>query len=258
MELSLVIPACNEEQRIEDTLENYIAFLMRSGIDFEIIVEMDGCTDGTADIVRRMSVTYPCVKVMEYKERLGKGGGLLKGFEIARGDIIGFVDADGSIQPMEMMKLLDSVRGGADCAIGSRRARGAMVTNQPPTRKVLSKCFNMMVRTLFLLPYKDTQCGAKVYRATVLNKVLGQIHVNGFIFDVVLLYQTKKNGFTVDEVAIIWEDKEGSKVNVISTTLDMFSSILKLRLYYSPFRRLLHSRPEVSGSIKDSAHYPRD
>lgn len=258
MELSLVIPACNEEQRIQDTLEKYVTFLLDSGISFEIIVEMDGCTDGTADIVHGMSSIYPCIRALEYKEKLGKGGGLLKGFQLAKGDVVGFVDADGSIQPMEMMKLLKRVQAGSDCAIGSRRVKGSVVSNQPRARRILSRCFNLLVRVLFLMPYKDTQCGAKVYRASSLNKILKEIHVNGFIFDVVLLYQTKKNGFVVDEVPIIWEDKEGSKVNMMFTTLDMFSSILKLRIYYSPLRRLLHHRSETPSAVKDSLHYPRD
>jgi glycosyltransferase involved in cell wall biosynthesis len=254
-----VIPACNEEQRIQDTLEKYVTFLLDSGISFEIIVEMDGCTDGTADIVRRMSAAYPCIRALEFKDKLGKGGGLIRGFQIAKGDIIGFVDADGSIQPPEMMKLLDRVRAGSDCAIGSRRVRGSVVSKQPRTRRVLSKCFNLLVRMLFLMPYKDTQCGAKIYRSGALKRILSEIHVNGFIFDVVLLYQTKKNGFSVDEVPIIWEDKAGSKVDIFSTTLDMFSSIIKLRIYYSPFRKLIHSHRDAPSSIKekDSVRYPR-
>jgi glycosyltransferase involved in cell wall biosynthesis len=258
LELSLIIPACNEEKRIQATLESYVSYLQKSGIRHEIIVEMDGCTDGTADIVRRMGLIYPQIRALEFKERLGKGGGLLKGFDVAIGDIIGFVDADGSIQPEEMMKLLDSVRAGSDCAIGSRRMKGAEVSNQNGVRRMLSKCFNIMVRTLFFMPYKDTQCGAKVYRAKALRKVLSEIHVNGFIFDVVLLYCTKKNDFSVTEIPIKWEDKAGSKVNVVSTTMDMFSSVLKLRIYYSPLRKLFQKKDNKKPSkIPDTVQSPR-
>jgi glycosyltransferase involved in cell wall biosynthesis len=258
LELSLVIPACNEEQRIQATLQSYVTFLIDTGISFEIIVEMDGCTDGTADIVRMMSARYPQIKALEYKDKLGKGGGLIQGFQIAGGDFIGFVDADGSIQPAEMMKIHNRVKASSDCAIGSRRVKGSVVTNQTRSRRVLSKCFNLIVRMLFYMPYKDTQCGAKIYRSAALKRILSEIHVNGFIFDVVLLYQTKKNGFTVAEVPIVWEDKAGSKVNAMYTTIDMFSSILKLRIYYSPFRRLLHSSSDAHGGIKDTVRSPRD
>ncbi len=257
MELSLIIPACNEEKRIQATLESYVSYLQSSGITYEIIVEMDGCTDGTADIVRKMGNMHPHIKALEFKERLGKGGGLLKGFDEATGDIIGFVDADGSIPPEEMMKILNAVRNGSDCAIGSRRMKGAEVSNQNGVRRTLSKCFNIMVRTLFFMPYKDTQCGAKVYRAKALRKVLSEIHVNGFIFDVVLLYLTKKNGFSVAEIPIKWEDKVGSKVNVVSTTMDMFSSVLKLRVYYSPLRKFLNKNEKKPSKKAEMVRSPR-
>ena len=238
MWLSLIIPAYNEEKRIKETLEAYRSKLLELGINFEIIVEMDGCTDRTPEIVRELAVKFPEIKFIEFKERLGKGGGLLKGFEIASGDVVGFVDADGSVKPSEFIKLLSEIERDYDIVIASRRAEGAVVRNQPLLRKVLSKGFNVLVKLLFRLPFKDTQCGAKVFRRNALEKILPEVNSKGFAFDVNLLYLATRNGFRIKEVGIRWEDKRGSKVKG-RTVVEMFLAVIKLRLRYSLLRFLL-------------------
>jgi glycosyltransferase involved in cell wall biosynthesis len=238
MFLSLVIPAHNEEKRIKNTLIRYLDVLLKYDIDFEIIAEMDGCTDRTSEIVRELADEHQEIVVLEFKEKLGKGGGIVKGFENARGDIIGFVDADGSVQPEDLIKLLKMIEG-ADGVIASRRAKGSVVVNQPFSRKVLSKCFNILVRVLFLLPYRDTQCGAKIFRRKVIEEILPLINTHGFAFDVNLLYLAKKKGFRIVEVGVSWEDKYGSKVKLRKAIPEMLFSVLKLRLYYSPLRFLV-------------------
>lgn len=239
MDLSLIIPARNEESRIRDTLEKYISYLKSSGLIFEIIVEMDGCTDKTSVVVQEFCRSHPEIKHVEFADRLGKGGGLLKGFEIADGDYISFVDADGSVEPAELIHLLDEVRSECDVAIASRRAPTAVVIDQPKSRKYLGRCFNTIVRVLFVLPFRDTQCGAKVFKRDVLEKTTVQTQINGFAFDVSLLYLIRRNGFHIKEVGIRWVDKDGSKVDIPHTTADMLSSILRLRLFFSPFKFLV-------------------
>ncbi len=236
--LSLIIPAYNGENRIENTLIDYRNTFHNLGLDFEIIVEMDGCTDRTPEIVRELSAKFPEIRFIEFKERLGKGGGILKGFEVARGDIVGFVDADGSVPPQEFVKLLEEIKNGYDGAIASRRAKGAIVKNQPLSRKILSKCFNIYVRLLFGLPFKDTQCGAKVFRREVLENILPKLNTKGFAFDVNLLYLIHKHGFKIKEVGVLWTDKYGSKVKISKAIMEMGLAVLKLRLYHSPLRFL--------------------
>lgn len=131
MRLSLIIPAYNEENRIKETLDAYIEKLHELGINFEIIVEMDGCTDRTSEVVKEMATKFPEIKFIEFKERLGKSGGLLKGFEIANGDVVGFVDADGSVKPQDFIKLLREIEKGYDGAIASRRAKGLKFLVRP-------------------------------------------------------------------------------------------------------------------------------
>jgi len=235
---SLIIPAYNEENRIKDTLEAYRDELHKSSIDFEIIVEMDGCTDRTPEIVKELATKFPEIKFIEFKERLGKGGGILKGFEVAKGSIVGFVDADCSVPPQEFVKLLKEIKNGFDGAIASRRAEGSIVKNQPLLRKVLSKCFNIYVRLMFGLPFKDTQCGAKVFRREVLEKILPQLNMKGFAFDVNLLYLVHKHGFKIKEVGVSWIDKYGSKVKILRAIVSMGLEVIKLRLYHSTLRFL--------------------
>ena len=210
MFLSLIIPAYNEEKRIKQTLVKYFNVLLKNNFNFEIIVEMDGCTDRTPEIVRNFAKKHKQIKILEFKKKLGKGGGILKGFEKANGEIIGFVDADGSVHPDDIVKLIKVLeKTKADGVIASRRMKESVVINQPFLRKVLSKCFNILVRILFFFPYKDTQCGAKFFRKNVIKEILPLMNTHGFAFDVELLYLIKKKGFKVVEVGVTWEDKHG-------------------------------------------------
>jgi len=240
--LSLVIPAYNERNRIGRTIVEYRDTLRKNGIDFEIIVEMDGCTDGTQEVVKRLSERIPELRYIEFDRRLGKGRGLKEGFKVTRGDIVGFVDADGSVPPQEFVRMVRELEKGYDVVIASRRAKGAKVRNQPTVRRILSKCFNIYVRTLFGIPYRDTQCGAKVFRRYVLEKVFEGLNSNGFAFDVNLLYLVHRAGFRVKELGVEWTDMYGSKVNVPKAVVEMGLDVLRLRLYHSPLRPLIWRR----------------
>jgi glycosyltransferase involved in cell wall biosynthesis len=243
LDLSLVIPACNEEDRIRSTLESYVLFLDLTGVRYEIIVEMDGCTDATSAVVKEFNANRPQIKRLEFKQKLGKGGGLLKGFEQSKGRYIGFVDADGSVQPDQFYKLFCKIAEGHDCVIASRKMPGAEVLYQPRSRRVMGRCFNILVRLLFGLPYKDTQCGAKIFRREVLDQALSGTNINGFAIDVSLLYLIVKSGFSIQEVGIKWEERDGSKVDIPHTVVDMLYSVIQLRLMFSPFRFLV-KRPK--------------
>lgn len=247
MKISLIIPAYNEDRRIGSTLSDYYnAFTGEEGFDvFEIIVEMDGCTDKTAEIVSEFSNYKDNVKFLEYDERLGKGGGLRRAFRAATGDIIGFTDADNSTKAKELIKLIRTLDlADVDVVVGQRYGG---FNNIPLVRRVFSRGFNLLVRLLFRLNIRDTQCGAKVFRKGVVKEVLSHLIIDDFAFDVNFLYSAKKLEFKIKEVEIEWEHNEGSRVKLFSTTIKMFISLLKLRLFYSPFRFLLkvNRREEV-------------
>lgn len=234
MHLSVIIPAYNEETRIERTITEYLDLLRKAGGDFELIVEMDGCSDGTSEIVRRLASKNPEIVVLEFSERMGKGGGIKKGFERSKGEIVGFSDADCSIAPREFIKLLKVMEaGGYDGVISSRRAKGATIEVRPPLRRrVASRGFNLMVRVLFFLPYRDTQCGAKLFTRNALEDIFAGMKINGYAFDVDLLYQAKKRKLRIKEVGIRWNYAAESKLRVCHAISEMFMCTVKLRLHY--------------------------
>lgn len=235
--VSIVIPAYNEEKRIKRTLLLFIKYFTRYLKDFEIIVEMDGCLDKTSQIVRHLAEQFPFIRYIEFKEKLGKGGGILKGISIANGDIIGFVDADGAIHPTEIIKLLDEFRNNnVDGVIASRRAKGSKVFGLSSLRHFLSIGYTILVKLFFLLPYSDTQCGAKFFRKEVIKSIAPLVKMKDYSFDVNLLYLAKKMGYNIKEIGIKWHHVTGSKVNIKWETVRMLLSLIKLRLYYSPFR----------------------
>ena len=165
-DLSIIIPAWNEERIIARTLTRYVEFFSDK-YDFEVIVVMDGCTDGTLDIVGDFSGKNPVVRSLHFPKRLGKGGGVMQGFKAAKGDLIAFTDADGATSHEEMARLIESV-GELDGVIGSRWLDGAVILKgESLGRRIASRGFNLLIRSMFFMPYSDTQCGAKVFKKHV-------------------------------------------------------------------------------------------
>jgi len=241
--LSVIIPAYNEEKRIKETLAGYRNYLSEKyGNDFEIIVVTDGCKDKTPVIVREFSQKYRNIWHLNFAERLGKGGGVIRGFKVAKGELIGFVDADGGARPEEFNKLVEASKF-YDGAIGSRWLNRSLVTvKEPLVREIGSRIFFLIARTLFGLPYEDTQCGAKVFRRRAVRDVIDEIYLTGFTFDLDLLYRMKKKNYKVEEISIRWEHQKGSKLNFKKIAPLAVISGLELRLMESRFNSLLKNR----------------
>ena len=152
----------------------------------------------------------------------------MEGFRHARGDILAFVDADESVSPSDLDKVISALDT-ADCAIGSRRAPGARITcRQPFKREAISRAFNMMVNMMFNLGIRDTQCGAKAFRKKVVRSVLPDIKSNGFEFDVELLWRIKKHGLSLIEVPIEWKHSEHSRFS-LNHAPRMFVNLMRIR-----------------------------
>ncbi len=238
MAVSLIIPAYNEERRIEKTLIKYYSYLSDKFRNFELIVITDGCKDRTPEIVSNFARKHPNVIHLNYPKKLGKGGAIIEGFKVANGNIIGFVDADGATPPDyldEIFKVLE--KNGIDGVIASRRVKGAkIIKKQPIIRRVLSLGFNILVRFLFLLPYSDTQCGCKFFRDYAVKKVLPELGLTDWAFDVDLLYRMKKHGFKVVEVPVTWMHVDDSKLDLKRTPIRMLLSVIGLRIKTSPFK----------------------
>src|SRR5437773_5922342 len=238
----LLIPAYNEEQRIEPVLRDYAAYFQKhySG-PFQIVVVLNGCTDNTIGVVRRVGQDYSSVTALEFPAPIGKGGALIEGLRLAPlADLIGYVDADGATAPPAFHDLVKHMNN-ADCAIGSRWVPGAVLhQSQSRKRQFASRLFHNVVQGLFWMGVRDTQCGAKVMRRAAVEKIHSSLRLADLAFDINLLYSLKKAGFKVLEVPTEWTDKIGSKVSFnAKTSLNILLSIVRLRLIYSPFYRML-------------------
>lgn len=236
--LLILVPAYNEEERIEPMLVEFAEYFERnySG-KFQLTVVLNGCRDNTLGVVQQVSEKHPSVTALEFAEPIGKGGALIEGLKLAPlADLIGYVDADGATGPKafhELVKLSDK----ADCVIGSRWLPGAVLhQSQTKLRRFVSRCFHLIVQTFLWLNIKDTQCPAKVMRRAAVEKIHENLMIADLAFDVNLLYSLKRGGFTILEVPTEWTDKIGSKVtqSLLRSSLAMFLSVVRLRVIYSP------------------------
>lgn len=245
---SIVIPAFNEEHRIVKTLLKWTEFLDEHfNRDYEILVVIDGCTDRTPSIVSDFAKKVDSVVPLLYPKRLGKGLALKEAFERARGDFIFFTDADASLPTGEFSKFTEAIKT-SDLAIGCRYWDGSTFEFGLPIRRlVLSRVFNALLHIAFkeLKGIRDTQCGAKILRRDVFLAVKDYLLIFDFAFDVNLVYSALRRGFTVANVYVDWnhyEDESKVSGNCWKIGFAMFISVLRLRVYYSRFRKLLYSR----------------
>src|SRR6266478_2244036 len=241
--LLLLIPAYNEERRIEPVLREYARYFQEHYPGkFQLVVLPNGCTDDTMGVVRRVAAEYPQISAKEFPGAIGKGGALIEGLKLAPlADLVGYVDADGASPPHafhELVKLTER----ADCVIGSRWLPGAVLHQaQTRLRRFTSRCFHLVVEALFGMHIKDTQCPCKVIRRTAVEKIYPSLRIADLAFDVNLLFSLKHAGFSVLEVPTEWTDKIGSKVtsSLLRSSLTMFLSVVRIRLIYSRYYKWL-------------------
>jgi len=222
---TLIIPAYNEEKRIGIVLEGL------KGATGRFIFIFDG-NDRTPDIVNDFSTRHPeiTIRLEQHKKRQGKGKAIIEGFRMATTPVVGFMDADGSTGMKEMELLIARING-ADGAIGSRWLPGSdLPRSQGLSRRIQSRAFNLIIRLLFGLSFKDTQCGAKVFKKSVIDAVLEDMVSAGFEFDVELLWRLCRKGYVIEECPIRWKNMGDSKVRGSDAT-GMFVGLLKLRFH---------------------------
>ena len=258
--LLLLIPAYNEERRIEPVLRDYAQFFGKnySG-KFQLVVVLNGCTDDTLGVVRRVAAEFPAVlRVLEFKEPIGKGGALIEGFKLASfGDLIGYVDADGATPPRAFLDLVRHI-GDADCVVGSRWLPDSVIhQSQTGHRRFASRGFHTIVQLLFRLNIHDTQCGAKVMKREAVEKIHSNLRIADMAFDINLLVSLKRAGYRIREVPTEWTDKAGSKVTLFRSSLTMFLSVVRIRLIYSPFYQWLRPLRPLEGWVYNKLRAPR-
>lgn len=230
---SIVIPAYNEAKRLPLTLARVLAFIERTGWDAEIIVVNDGSTDATADVVRGYAAQFPSVRLIDNIVNHGKGKSIRDGVLKADREIILFTDADNSTPIEYAENLVQYIRNGADIVIGSRWIDPKLQTSpQPLHRRLNGRLYNLLLRTILGLDFKDTQNGFKAFTRRAAKTIFALQKVGGWGFDAEILYQAKLHNFTVKEVPVEYiYYAEGSKINPYRDGARMFLELLLVRWY---------------------------
>ncbi len=259
--LLLLIPAYNEESRIEQVLRDYGQYFRDNYKGkAEIVVVLNGCRDNTLGVVKNVMRDFPAITFLNFPAPIGKGGALIEGLKLAPlADVIGYVDADGASSAQSAHDLVKRI-GEADCVIGSRWLPGAVLHQaQPWLRRFTSRCFHLVVESFFWMHIKDTQCPCKVAKRAAIEKIHASLCIADLAFDVNLLVSLKRAGFKVLEVPTEWTDKVGSKVSstLFRSSLVMFCSVFRLRLIYSPFYKWLRPLSPIEGWIYKKLRAPR-
>jgi len=242
--ISIIIPAYNEEKRIGKTIESYVNFFreekQKKDIgNFEILVVINGTDDNTENIVKRFAKKYKEIRWINFQEA-GKGFAITEGFKDTlkrKSQLIGFVDADMSTPPEAFYSLVKNIKK-YDGIIADRWDKKSTITpKQSFLRRFVSRGYNLIVRTLFLFPFRDTQCGAKLFRREILENNIKKLTTSNWGFDIALLYCLRKESDArIKSIPTVWQDKTGSKINLKETPIRMFASCIRLRLIHSPFR----------------------
>lgn len=224
LHLSVVIPAYNESGRLPDTLGRCRDWLQSSVASWEIIVVDDGSADDTRAMAERVAAGDPRVRVIAAAHG-GKGAAVRRGMLATRGRWCFFADADLSMDLNELPRFFAAE---GDVIIASREAPGAQRVGEPWSRHLIGRIFNLIVRMLAVPGVQDTQCGYKMFSAEAVRQLFPLTRLNGFAFDVELLYLARRAGLRIQEVPITWRYRPGSRVRV-QTGLAAFLQILEIR-----------------------------
>ena len=230
--LSIVIPAFDEERRILNTLEQVADFLAARPYSWEVVVADDGSRDSTntiaSDFSRLCQTDGGSIRVLTLPHR-GKGWAVRRGMLAARGQFRFICDADLSMPIEQVERFLPPELDDVDLVVGSREAPGSRRFGEPSGRQVLGRVYNRLVKTLAVPGLNDTQCGFKCFRGEVVPQLFQRQTIDGFAFDVELLYLAARDGLRVREVGIDWHYREHSKVRPLRDSLAMAWDLLKIR-----------------------------
>jgi dolichyl-phosphate beta-glucosyltransferase len=228
LKLSIVIPMYNEEYRISKTLYKIISYLDKEKYDYEIILVDDGSKDQTLNVIRKL--TNDRIRIISNTKNNGKGYVVRQGIMAAKKEWILFSDADLST-PIEELETIKNYIHSHDVVIGSRALKDSnILVYQPFYRAWSGKIFNLIVKLLAVRGIQDTQCGFKIFSKDAAQKIFSKQRLNGFGFDVEVLYLARKYGYKIKEVPVTWIDDANTKVGLFKDSIRMFADILAIRL----------------------------
>ncbi len=235
VDLSVVIPAYNEEHRISSTVGQVIEYLTLQEISSEVILVNDGSQDRTGDIMEQLVENYQSIHAIHLPENRGKGNAVRCGVLAAKGAYILFSDADLSTPVKEVSPLLSCLEDGYDIAIASRTLADSLVAvPQPWSRQVMGKVFRVLSKCV-IQGISDTQCGFKAFRRECAYDIFSHLHIERWCFDIEVLCMAQRRGYRIREVPVRWMDSKGSKIKKLRDSLGMLCDLLRIRYH------LLHS-----------------
>jgi dolichyl-phosphate beta-glucosyltransferase len=229
-DLSVVIPAYNEELRVLPTLERLHAHLSTQDMSYEIVVVDDGSRDKTCEVVELAAASIPNIILVRQRPNRGKGAAVRRGMLAARGRIRVMWDADCSMPPEELPRLLAPILDRrAEIAIGSRYAEGARTVKQPRYRVLWSRLCNRFIQRWLVPRVLDTQCGFKAFTSDAALNLFGSATIDGWAFDLEILALARRRGFAIDEVGVEWKDDGRSRVNPFTDFWKVIREALTIR-----------------------------
>jgi len=227
--VSIIVPAFNEERRIERSIAAIAQYMAGRREPHDIIVSDDGSVDRTADIIGVLQHTHPAIRLVRGARNAGKGSAVRRGVAHSTGDLVLITDADLATPIEEFEPLLAQLRAGADIAIGSRGMRGSqLVLRQPIYREMMGRLFNVFVQLAILPGVHDTQCGFKLFDGAVARRLFAHAKIDGFAFDVEVLGLAAQAGYHVAEVPVRWSHVNNSKVSLGRDSLGMFQDMVRV------------------------------
>jgi dolichyl-phosphate beta-glucosyltransferase len=229
IELSVVVPAYNEEQRLAPSLRQALEYLARRGGTYELLVVDDGSRDGTSRVAAEFAGQG--VRVLRHNPNRGKGAAVRTGLLASRGRQVLITDADFSTPIEEVEKLERFLRDDTPLVIGSRGLADSQVRQrQPFYREMMGKTFNRLIRIFGVSGIRDTQCGFKLARGEEGRRIASELKIDGFAYDVELIWLARRRGYKVAEVGVIWVNSPDSRVDPIRSSFSMLRDVLTMRL----------------------------
>lgn len=237
IDVSIIIPAKDEAKRLPLFLQEVIDYCLNSKLSYEIVVVDDGSSDDTSRVALDFKKIFTALTVIRLGVNYGKGYAVKKGLLASKGRVALFLDADGSTGPEEIEKNLIFFDQGYDIVIGSRVLveKGSKVKTRF-YRKWMGLLFNFLVHTFLIKGINDTQCGFKMFKQGIIKPLFERVQLNGFGFDLEVLYLAKRMGFKVKEVAVNWKHVDGSKINLVSDSYKMFLNIFHIKKIHQGYK----------------------
>lgn len=230
-QLSIVVPAYNEEARLGRTLHRVCTVMDASDVSFEIVVVDDGSEDNTVGIARAFAEIFGQVRIVRLPENRGKGHAVRQGLLEARGDYVLMSDADLSTPIEEFFRMIPHVEDGYDVVIGSRKMRGAkVVVSQPEHRRFMGKVFSLLSQMLLVPGISDFTCGFKLFKRDVAHDLARSQRLHDWSFDTEILYLAHRRNRRVKEVPVTWTNSPDTRVRLLRDTFGSFFGLLRIRL----------------------------